>query len=90
MGGKFGIDRGTAIEVCQPKEPTATLLYTSGAKVLNKYDVMSKFAPEIALIAALVMWQTTTVSILSTIAEKNKIQSKRESKLSEVPRQAAE
>lgn len=78
LAGKYDLDKQTAVSACQPKEPALTIICESGAKVLNKYQIMSKWAPEIALISGLVMWQTMNLQILGALAEKKQADEARE------------
>lgn len=78
LAGKFDLDKQTAVGACQPKEPALSIICESGAKVLNKYQIMSKWAPEIALISGLVMWQTMNLQLLGALAEKKRADEQRE------------
>lgn len=56
-----------------PREPIATMIAESGARVLDKYGALGRWGDEIALCSALLMWQGgifTALGALKADAEK--------------------
>lgn len=64
MGPKFGLERETAVDIATPKEPLATMLYETSARICDKYNVMGKYADELALVSLLGVWQSGVIAAM--------------------------
>lgn len=54
-------------ELIGPREPIATMIAESGARVLDKYGALGRWGDEIALCSALLMWQGGIFTALSAL-----------------------
>ena len=75
LANRYGIDPGKAARVCDPQEPYASMIAESGARICDKYGAFGRWADEIALVTALILWQG---SIFMTIQSLKPIEAEAE------------
>lgn len=69
LASRFGVDRQRCMDIVGPHEPLKTLMATSAAGVLAKYNVFGRWGDEIALLSLVATWQ---VGVMEAIRHEGK------------------